>query len=171
METASLDKCCCFTGHRPKYYRFGVDETDPECKRIKDFVRERCEHLITEKGVSHFISGGAVGLDTWAMEAVLDLKTTYKAITLECAMPYAGMPQRFEALDRERYDEISHRLDRVTVLNPHYSPGCMQQRNEYMVERAKYVIAVWTGRKSGTANTVRYAKKRGRTLYLYDFAP
>ena len=171
METVSLDNCCCFTGHRPKYYRFGTDESDPECVRIKNFVRERCEYLIAEKGVTHFISGGAVGLDTWAMEAVLDLKNTYGGITLECALPYADMPQHFAVKDRKRYDEIALRLDKITVLNQRYCPGCMQRRNEYMVERSRYVVAVWTGRKSGTGNTVRYARKCGRTLFLFGFTP
>lgn len=166
-----LEKTCCFTGHRPKYYRFGENESDPECLRIKAFVRERCEYLIAEKGVTHFISGGAVGLDTWAMEEVLDLKGTYNHITLECALPYAGMPQRFAVADRERYERIAPHLDAITILNQRYFPGCMQRRNEYMVDKSAYVVAVWTGGKSGTGNTVKYGRKCGRTVFLFDFAP
>lgn len=166
-----IEKNCCFTGHRPKYYRFGANECDPECVRIKNFVRQRCEYLIVEQGVSHFFSGGAIGLDTWAMEEVLALKRTYKHITLECVLPHAGMPERFAAVDRERYEMIASRLDTITALNQRYFPGCMQQRNEYMVDRSKFVVAIWTGRKSGTGNTVNYARKCDRTLFLFDFEP
>lgn len=159
------DNSCCFTGHRPKYYHFGTDENHPDCIALKSRVREKCEYLITEKSVSHFISGGALGLDTWAMETVLDLKKTYSHITLECALPYAGMVERFTLRDQERYNRIAPQLDSITVLNREYHKSCMQQRNEYMVDHSQYVIAVWMGGKSGTANTVNYARKRGREVY------
>ncbi len=60
----NIRHACCFTGRRPKYFHFGTKEAHPDCLKIKAFVRERCEYLITQKGVTHFISGGAVGLDT-----------------------------------------------------------------------------------------------------------
>lgn len=165
-----IEKACCFTGHRPRYFAFGTDEADPDCIRIQDFLRERCEWLITEKGVTHFVSGGAVGVDTWAMEAVLALKETYPHISLECALPYADMPDGFAPGDRERYARIARRLDIITVLNSERVPGCMQRRNEYMVDCSSYVIAVWTGRRSGTANTIRYAEKCGRTVFCLNIA-
>ena len=160
-----IENVCCFTGHRPKYFTFRTNEDDPGCVGVKAFIRDRCEYLITEKGVTHFLSGGAVGVDTWAMEVVASLKEKHHHITLECALPYAGMPDRFAPEDRERYARISRYLDIITELNPERTPDCMQQRNEYMVDRALYVVAVWTGQKSGTGNTVQYAKKLGRTVF------
>lgn len=158
------ENSCCFTGHRPKYYRFGTDESHPDCLNIKVRVREKCKYLISEMGVSHFISGGALGLDTWAMEEVLALKKEYCHVTLECVLPYAGMIERFTLPDRERYNRIAPQLEVITILNQHYHRYCMQQRNEYMVDHTQYVIAVWTGQRSGTANTVNYARKRGREV-------
>lgn len=73
------------------------------------------------------------------METVLDLKALHPQITLECALPYAGMPEKFAFED-------------------------MYQRNEYMVDHAAYLIAVWTGIMTGTGQTVQYAKKQGRTV-------
>lgn len=160
-----IEKVCCFTGHRPKYFTFRTNEGDPDCIQIKKFIRKKCEYLIVEKGVGHFISGGAIGVDTWAMEKVIALKEKYPHITLECALPYAGMPDKFPPEDRERYARITRHLEIITTLNEKYVPGCMQQRNEYMVDRAEYVIAIWTGKKSGTGNTVEYAKKQGRTVF------
>ena len=56
-------KNCCFTGHRPKSLPFGYNESEPECRRMKDRLRETVEKLITEEGVTHFISGMAMGVD------------------------------------------------------------------------------------------------------------
>lgn len=164
----SPEKSCCFTGHRPKYFRFGTNENDPDCVRIKGFIQDKCEYLITEKKVIHFISGGAVGVDTWAMEIVIGLKEKYREIRLELALPYEGMMERFAVASRKRYANIAPQLDKITVLNMRYHAGCMQQRNEYMVAQAAYLIAVWTGAKSGTGNTVRYAKERRRTVFILN---
>lgn len=166
----SIEKSCCFTGHRPKFYEFGSNESHPDCVRIKSFIRERCEHLIAEKGVTHFISGGALGVDTWAMEEVLSLKKQHSHITLECALPYAEMPNRFGAEDRNRYDTIMTECDIKTIVCPKYTGrDCMDKRNEYMVDHAEYLIAVWLGIMTGTGRTVEYAKKLGREVYCYDF--
>ncbi|MCC8190416.1 MAG: DUF1273 domain-containing protein [Planctomycetes bacterium] len=160
-----MEETCCFTGHRPAFFSFKNDESHPECGRIKAFIRERCEYCVTRKGVRHFISGGALGVDTWAMEAVIDLKAAYPTVTLECALPFAGMPAGFPPDDRYRYHRLVDQIDTVTVIAPRYGPGCMRQRNQYMVDRAAFLIAVWTGRKSGTGQTVAYAQRRGRTVY------
>ena len=159
---------CCFTGHRPKYFTFGTDETHPDCRKIKAFLREQCERLVNNENVTHFISGGAVGVDTWAMEEVIKLKALHPRITLECALPYADMPERFAPNDRARFAVIKPYLDRITSLNDQYHRNCMMERNMYMVDRSEFVIAVWTGRKSGTANTIRYAKKSGQTVLCLE---
>lgn len=49
----------------------------------------------------------------------------------------------------------------VKEINDHYLAGCYQVRNEWMVDRSNLVIAVFTGQKSGTKNTVDYAKRKG----------
>ncbi|MCC8180875.1 MAG: DUF1273 domain-containing protein [Planctomycetes bacterium] len=156
---------CCFTGLRPKYFHFSINENHVDCVRIKTFIRDICEHLINEKGVTHFLSGGAVGVDTWAMEEVIKLRIKYPQITLECVLPYAGMLERFALQDRNRYERIEPDLQIITILNKHYHSGCMQQRNIYMVNRARYVIAVWSGQRSGTANTINYAQKCCRRIF------
>jgi len=41
------------------------------------------------------------------------------------------------------------------------TPFLSRLRNEWMVDRSNLVIAVFNGQKSGTKNTVDYAKKQG----------
>ena len=40
----------------------------------------------------------------------------------------------------------------------------MQKRNEYMVDLADVVIAVWDGSNSGTGNCIKYAQKCGKEI-------
>ncbi len=102
------------------------------------------------------------------MEEVIALRDWHQRITLECVLPYAGMIESFAIPDRERFYNLEAYINFSTVLNEEYCPGCMQQRNEYMVDHAGYVIAVWNGRKSGTGNTVKYAKKTQANLILLE---
>lgn len=68
-------KKCAFTGHRPQSLPFGFDESDERCIALKSAMQERIVALIENEGVTHFITGMALGVDTFAAEIVLQLKS------------------------------------------------------------------------------------------------
>ena len=76
-------KTCAFTGHRPQSLPFGFDESDKRCTSLKSVMRDQIVALIENEGVTHFITGMALGVDMYAAEIVLDLKSKYPHITLE----------------------------------------------------------------------------------------
>lgn len=121
-----------------------------------------------EKEVTHFITGMALGIDVYAAEIVLDLKTKYPYITLESAIPCETQAVKWSVAARERYYNIAAKCDKETMLQREYTPGCMEKRNQYMVDHADYILAVWNGRPSGTGNTVRYAQKKGKFVIVID---
>lgn len=157
-------RTCCFTGHRPQNLGFAPGSAAETA--LKNRISGELLRLITEQNVRHFISGMALGVDTYAAQAVLKLKEIYPDLTLECAVPCKGQEKRWKREDREVYADILSRADRVTVLQEAYAPFCMQLRDAYMVENADIVLAVWNGRKGGTAYTVSCARKRGRTIIV-----
>ena len=59
-------KTCFFTGHRRI--------TDNKLEDIKRKLTENIENLIINYDVKNFISGGALGFDTIAAEAVYEIK-------------------------------------------------------------------------------------------------
>lgn len=59
-----------FTGYRPQKMPFGFDEQDERCVDFKRRLYKTIESLI-DQGYKHFISGGALGMDMYAAEAVL----------------------------------------------------------------------------------------------------
>ena len=163
-----MNKTCCFTGHRPKSLPFGYDEGAEDCKRLKALLTESIKNQITENGVTHFISGMAMGVDIYAAEAVLELKKKYPHITLECAIPCETQANRWSEGWRNRYFDIIYRSDDAQTLQTHYTSDCMMKRNKYMVDNSDVVIAVWNGEKSGTGNTVDYALKNGKKVIIID---
>ena len=63
------------------------------------------------------------------------------------------------------HDRIIAKADIFKLVSEEfYKPWLMQKRNEYMVDLADKVIAVWDGSKSGTGNCVKYAEKCGKEI-------
>lgn len=129
-------------------------------------MRDQIVALIENEGVTHFITGMALGVDMYAAEIVLDLKSKYPHITLESAIPCETQAIKWSVASRERYYNIAAKCDKETMLQREYTPDCMDKRNRYMVDHADYILAVWNGCPSGTGNTVRYAHKRANLSSL-----
>lgn len=155
---------CCFTGHRLQKLPFRFNESDPRCVQLKNILLSEIERMITENDVTHFISGMAIGVDMFAAEIVLELRSRYPGITLEAAIPCDGQDARWIEPLRERYRKLLTLCDKITQTEKRYTAECMHKRNRYMVDSSEYAIAVWDGNPSGTGVTVRYAKEKQKKL-------
>ncbi len=162
------NKVCSFTGHRPQNLPFRFNEGYPRCIALKTRLREEIEKQITQNGVTHFISGMALGVDTYVAEIVLDLKGTYSGITLEAAIPCEDQPSKWKERDRDRYYSLVEQCDKETMVSKRYAADCMHKRNQYMVDASDVIIAVWNGTLSGTGKTVEYAKSKGKEVVVID---
>jgi uncharacterized phage-like protein YoqJ len=153
----------CFTGHRPK--KFGTyDETSPVIVNVKARLKEKILEQI-EEGHRLFITGGALGVDTWAAEIILDLKSEYPDLRLTVAAPCYNYDSKWNAPSRQRAKIIAERADSFLYVNEcEYNPQVMSRRNYWMVNHSDTVIAVWTGAPGGTENCIRYAHSRGRKV-------
>lgn len=159
-------KSCAFTGHRPQKLPFGFFEEDERCLALKETLRTQIIRFIEEEGVTHFLSGMALGVDMYAAELVLALKETYPQLTLEAAIPCQTQPNRWSVDMKKRYHAILNRCDKETLLQATYTPGCMERRNRYMVDHADFLLAVWDGTSSGTGSTVRYARRQKKPITI-----
>ena len=153
-----------FTGYRPKKLPFGGEDS-PECAALKRRLAEEIASL-AERGASQFYTGMALGVDTWAAEAVLRLKEQYSGITLTALLPCRGQESKWSAPDQERYHSILSRCDKVICIGEEYSDGCMQRRNRALVDICDILVAVYDGKRGGTHSTVEYAKKIGRKTVI-----
>ena len=63
--------------------------------------------------------------------------------------------------EKMRFNKIIKKADLVKEINDLYFTGCYQVKNEWMVDRSNLVIAVFNVQKSGTKNTVDYARRKG----------
>ena len=163
---------CCVTGHRPKGFPFSRSSDGCEYTEYMDSLYREIEFLIKE-GYVDFITGMADGADIDFAECVLTLRTSYEQITLEAALPYP-VPERKRVTEKTKIlDEILKSADHQHVVSPYYHGGCMQKRNQYMVDKSDLVLAIWNGEcHGGTWNTIQYAQSIGkpvRKILLHSF--
>ena len=131
-----IEKCCAFTGHRPRKFPWGYDETDARCIALKKTLTEQIAKLVGA-GYADFFSGMAEGVDTWAAMAVLALKRENPTLKLHCVLPCKGQADRWSASARELYFSILEQADEVVYVSREYSEDCMLKRNRQTYRRIK----------------------------------
>jgi len=171
------------TGPRPKKLGGAYDLMHPINIRIGRRMREiilvlsgynwETKKFQEEQEVVTLISGMALGVDTiWAMVALKLRRQFSHKFRLECAIPCRGQEIRWSKQDQERYHDILRQADIITyVTDTHYTPGCMQKRNIYMVDSCDYLYGIWDGSSGGTRNCLDYARKKGVPTYVDDPTP
>lgn len=171
------------TGHRPNKLGNAYEIKHPVNiemgRRMRDVILqlsrydETKENSFRDDEVVTIISGMALGVDTiWALVALKLKKEFPHKFRLECAIPCLEQSSNWPKESRDRYEFILSKADEVTyVTNQTYTNTCMQQRNEYMVDNADFIYAVWNGTAGGTKNCIDYARKKGKLIYIEDPTP
>lgn len=168
MMKNKLYTSCAFTGHRPAKFPWKYDENDPQCVELKAVLARQIEKLAAA-GVTDFFTGMALGVDTWAAIAVLDLRERNPAIKFHCVLPCEGQETKWSTSAQVRYRDILREADSVEYVKRTYDRKCMLERNQRLVDSAAFLLAVYNGEKrGGTAATVRHAQKAGRKVIVID---
>lgn len=153
-----------FTGYRPEKLPF-FGEDDPLCVDLKKRLNDQIRSLI-KNGAEDFFSGMALGVDTWAAEAVLQLKDEFPQIRLNAVIPCPEQSDKWSVENRCRYNSILEQCSKKITISPQYSRGCMLKRNKALVELCDVLVAVFDGIKGGTMQTVNYAKEQHKRTIL-----
>ncbi len=153
-----------FTGYRPEKLPFS-GEDDPLCVQLKERLTAQTKKLIDD-GAEEFLTGMALGVDTWAAEAVLSLRETYPRIRLIALIPCSDQASRWRPEQQERYRDIIFQCDQTVTLSAQYTKTCMRDRNRALVDMCDVLVAVYDGKRGGTMQTVNYAKKTGKRTII-----
>ncbi len=154
LQKAKREKSVCFTGHR----NFPIHEIG----RILGAVQR-----LIERGYTDFYAGGADGFDARAAQSVLYLRARFPQIRLHLLLPCPAEQQTagWDEAQKQLYDFVYQHADEVKVLT---SGGwdCMRVRNQALVDAASQCVCWFdaTRQRSGTAQTVRMAKRAGLVI-------
>jgi uncharacterized phage-like protein YoqJ len=131
------------TGHRP-------ERLEDHESAVKELISEALQTLNTER----FYQGMASGVDLWSAKEAWKLKIPYVAVR-----PWAGHKPR--VADRVEYGKVLKHSAEIVDVSPSIEyPGLIayHNRNEYIVDNADAMIAVWDGKPyGGTYSCIMYA--------------
>lgn len=153
------DKSVCFTGHR----KIPAEQLNYITLNLKTLVIK----LIND-GFTDFYAGGALGFDALAAQTVLMLREYYPNIKLILVLPCETQSMYWTLEEKKIYEDIKQRADKVLYTSKRYFRGCMQKRNHCLVDNSSICICYLTEKLGGTAQTVRYAKRK--MLLIHNLA-
>ncbi len=166
-----FENSCCFTGYRPDKFDFLFDKNEPLYVKFTSRLVSAISAKIVD-GCTVFYTGMAKGFDIEAAEYVELIKRRNKKIKLIAVIPYEGQENGWDEFWKNRYTKLLSRCDEVVVINKNYEKWVFGKRNQYMVDRSRYVITYFDGKPGGTANTLKYALKNNREIInIFDTDP
>lgn len=165
---------CAITGHRPSRFPFKNDESDIICQMLKIKIENNLRDLY-QKGIRTFWIGGALGVDMWSSEILIELKKeeAYSDIKIMIAIPFEGYSKMWKKQYSERLNNILDNADKVVVIGTKKEPKqeLYKKRNEYIVDKADCLLAVFDRRRivrSGTHMTIMFALRKGIPIIVVD---
>lgn len=139
---------CCFTGHR----FISNEHMDKIEKNLPIVIR-----TLAERGITEFLSGGALGFDMIAAKAVIREREKNGDIRLVLALPCMNHNRGWKNADKANFESVAAMSDETIYVSDDYYDGCMLRRNRYMVDKSRHCIFYMAYPRGGTAYTVRYA--------------
>lgn len=161
-------KTIAFTGHRPD--KLGGYEWD-STQNLK--IMERLKSIILDYQADTYIFGGAMGIDMMAFHICYKNKSQLQC-ALQVAIPFEQQCKYYKNFYQCLYRRQCARADQLIYVDelPRYEGVTfkekLQKRNQYMVDHADLIIAVWNGSNSGTKNCIDYAKKRNKPIVILN---
>ena len=159
MTTTNNDHVCAFTGHRPERLDAPEDE-------VKKWLEEKINEAIKD-GYTTFITGMQRGVDLWAADILVKLKREGNPIRIIAACAFKGMENRWENSWIKKYNQVLKFADEINIIGKHPGRAAFFLRDEWMVDHASRLIAVYTGASGGTKKTIDYAFKNGIEVVNY----
>ena len=163
-------RSCAFTGHRPKSFSFGYDESDPDFTAL----RNRMQSAIVQAcnaGCRRFYCGMAEGVDLWCGEIVWEMRDFYDPpLEIVAVVPFLGQENAMKTRFYGRYHRIMKTAKERYLVSRTYHKDVYRRRNQFLVDSCDALIAVYDPAQSasGTMQTVRYAEKKGKRIFRIE---
>lgn len=171
LEEKQVKICsCAVIGQHPTRFKFKYNEYMTSCKRIKKRMHDVFVSLY-QRGVRCFFVGGALGVDMWAGEILLDMQrqVEYRELDVVMVCPFPGHDVRWDPKSQARQRKLREGCVKVLMGSEHPGGEGYKRRTEYMMKRADYVVAVYDNdpsRYSGVRTAMCIVEKRNLPMVL-----
>ena len=149
-------KKCAFTGHR--------DVRAAHLAALPGVLARAIEYAYSE-GCREFLSGGALGFDTYAAREVIRFRMSHPDVRLIMLLPCRDQDKMWTERQRSSYSYVLSLADELIYVGDDYSSACMRARNVRLAEECDILIAYLSRWASGAGQTVRLAEGLGKKVY------
>lgn len=127
-------------------------------------LREIVDYLVSQ-GVIYYGSGGALGFDSLAAEAVIQARRKNPEVKLILVLPCKDQDKKWLPADQARYSYLKAQANKIVYISESYTKTCMFERNRHLVNESGYCVAFLEKQTGGTAYTFNYAKEQGLRIF------
>ena len=142
------ENTCFIVGHR----KLKQAQIEMLSKRVKHEIE-----VLLEKGVTTFISGGAMGFDAIVASHIILLKKDGIDIKLIFALPCPSHGRFWDDKSKVLFEGLLNEADEVLYTSEAFSKDCIAKRDKYMVDNSSYCLCVLIQKAGGTGRTVQSA--------------
>ena len=131
------------SGYRP--HELGIfNATHPGLAIIKQAITERLTQLL-EDGLQWVIVSGQPGVETWAAEAVIDLKKTHEELKLAIITPFLNMEENWKDDKKQTYHFICSEADFVSAASkkPYEAPWQFVEKDKFILDNTEGLLLVY----------------------------
>lgn len=150
----------CFSGYREEKFKFAFNPMNSRYMELENKLRDTVINTINLNFKS-FYCGMCYGFDIMAGELILEQKALGKNIELIAVIPFKDQAKTFSKHWRKRYYNLLKAADKVVILQPKYTSGCYERRNQYMANRSSLLICYYDTGSGGTKNMIDYSRSTG----------
>ena len=144
------------TGHRPP--KVGGYRTP---NFVYYAINEALALYFDTHDISRVFTGMSLGVDQWVAELCIS-----RGLPFTACLPFQGFEGQWPENSQMQFRQLCNQADDVVYVSEStsYSPRLLQARNEYMVDHANHLLAVYNGvQEGGTWSCIRYAQMRRKS--------
>lgn len=144
---------CCFSGQGPNKLKTPGEEVDA-------WFEQQIDAAIAD-GYSTFLCGCGMGADLDAGMAVLRKRDAGAPVKLICVVPWPGFARKWDYVWQAPYEYLLNHADYVKMISDTFHDKVFRERNEYLVNHSRRLIAWYEDGVSRTWDTIEYAVLQG----------
>lgn len=160
--------CCALIGHSPMRFRFGWDEEDEDCIRLKLVLLQQLQKLI-RSGVTQFMTACDPGVGLWCSEIINALRDGNDELQLFCVLPHEEQSTKWAPYLRGRYFEVLEKCTHINAVSLRNTSTPQMDAYKYIIDQSDIVLAVYdhaSARADDVDKAMDYVEMKKRPTVL-----
>ena len=148
------------TGYRP--HELGIfNDKHPGVPVLKKALEQQFRLLIDE-GLEWVIISGQQGVETWAVEVILEMKEEFPHLKYSVITPFLEQQKNWNEMKQMKYEEILSKADYVTTVTkrPYEAPWQFIEKDKFIIANTDGMLVIYDEDNEGSPKYVlRLAEK------------